>query len=888
MRVWSIVSAAFFAVAVCARAAGAAPPSGASPGPAGSAASQSSEAASGPAAYARVIKDAEKQVGLFTIYREQGRVALELQTSQFDRDFLEHVVPANGLGGFGFHSGDMFAQEARVVHFHQDGSHVAMIWPHTRFIAAPGTPLGTAVRESTADSVQAVLSVIAEDKTNGKVLVDLSPLLGDTLDLGNTLSDTVKNEENPQGAYRLDPTRTYFGATKAFPKNVIIEADETFASAKPDMINTVPDARFVQMRVKYNLADILSSPDYMPRLYDDRVGFWEDPHIGFGNDTTRDNYLWYVLRWNLQPSDPSRGLSPAKKPIVFYLDNSIPTEYRAPVREGILEWNKAFQRIGIADALQVRDAPNDRSWDPDDIRYNVIRWVTDEKSEFGAEAQIIWDPRTGEIFRGGVLLDSNLVRTAKIGEKILLGPLASVRDDVIVPVVPNPGASTHDERLFAAGEQREAAFGETALEMTGSGMSLDRFSRDRLKAVVMHEVGHDFGLSHNFIGHNAYTTSQVKSNAFTLHYGTTSSVMEYWPVNIWPRGQSRGTFYPLTLGTYDYHAIHWGYAAVPGARSPQAEVPTLARWASVWSDSRYSFAGDEDGFFDGHAVDPRTAPFMLTDRPIDWCDTQLRLTKGLVGALDRHFPRAQAPWDDQRFAFLALMSRYNTCASSMMHYMAGEYLSRARVGDFGARPPLTAVPRPVEQRAFSMLDRYLFSDSAWRFSPTTLRRLVYTEYMPFANFGYDPTPRHDVSVSQLAAKAQNAALAYMFSPLVLQRLADLPMKAQPGATMTTADLFVWTQRSIFGDLDGSHVGTTEVHRNLQRRYARFLAHMAVEPTTGTPYDAQAMAHHELVALSHSIKHALRLSSLNVQTRAHLEAMQLDVNRALEARQVISG
>jgi Met-zincin/Domain of unknown function (DUF5117) len=843
----------------------------------------------GPAVYMNAVADSEKQSGLFTLYRKEGHLAMELSSDQMDHDYLEHVVPANGLGGFGFEPGDVFAQEARIVRFHDAGGNVAMIWPHTRFIATANTPLATAVRESTADSVETLLPVIARDPGNGKILVDMSPLLGDTLDLGNALSETVKNPENPMGGYRLDPSRTYFGPTKTFPKNIIIEADETFASSKPDVIDTVTDPHSIQMRVKYNITEILSTPGYMPRLYDDRVGFWEDPHIGFGDDSKRDNHLWYILRWDVEASDPTQHLSPAKKPIVFTLDDSIPVEYRPPVRAAILEWNKAFERIGVSNAVQVQDVPQDGAYDPDDIRFNVVRWITNAVSDFGAEAQIVWDPRTGEIFRGGVLLDSNLVRRAKYGYQLTVAPNASANE--IVPVTPRRSyAPVHTEAEYARGMRNEVNFGLAALDIMygGDGLYLDSYSRDVLKAVTLHEVGHDFGLSHNFIGHNAYTAGELQSKTFTQASGIASSVMEYSPVNLWPKGMSRGALWQTTLGPYDYHVIHWGYAAIPNASTPSAEVATLSRWASTYTNPKYTFAGDEDGFYDGHAVDPRVAPFMLSDQPINWCRTQLQLTESLVGGLDRHFPRVQSPWEDERVAFLALMTRYNTCASSMMHYIGGEYLSRARVGDPGARAPLTPVPRAQEQQAFSTLDRYMLSDSAWRFSPVTLSRLVYTEYMPFSNFGYDPAPRHDVSIAQLAARMQNAVLGYLFSPLVLQRLDDLPSKSRPGRTMTLSDLFVWTQRGVYGDLQAGKPGTTQVHRNLQRRYARMLGKMAIQPVTGTPYDAQALARYELLALSASIQRNLGRGNLDLQTKAHLEAMQADVKRSLDTRAVVPG
>jgi Met-zincin/Domain of unknown function (DUF5117)/Domain of unknown function (DUF5118) len=842
-------------------------------------------ATAGPAVdYDKFVKSAESQPGLFTVWRKDGKVYLEIRDDQLDTDFLEHVLPANGLGGFGFDSGQQFDQPGRIVRFHDTGKAVALVWPHTLFLAKPGTALATAVRESTADSVEAVLPVLAQNKTKKTQIVDASPLLGDILDLGNDLNDAVGAARKPEGAYRLDETRTYFGPSKAFPDNVIIEADQTFASIKPDTIDTVPDPRFVQMRVKYNFAQILSSPGYMPRLYDDRVGYWEDPHVGFDYDSQISNGRFYVLRWGLEPSDPTKPLSPPKKPIVYYLDRSIPDEYRAAVRDGILEWNKAFEKIGISNAIAVLDPPDDPAWDPDDIRYSVIRWITDAPSEFGAEAQIVWDPRSGEIFRGGVLLDSNLGRSAKFAEQNLLAALG---------ISPN-GAETHkqtnrrfaamaDDSDFGRGLEVESAFGATALTLMGQTGDLDEFVYERIKAVTMHEVGHDFGLSHNFIAHNAYSPDDLRSAAFTKAHGTSASVMDYWPVNLWPKGTSHGSFSPTTLGTYDYHVIHWGYAAVPGAQTPQDEVPTLARWASAASDPRYAFAGDEDGDFSGgHAVDPRAAPFLLTNKPIDWCTGQLDMTKGFIATLDRRFPQVQQPWSDERVAFLSLLARYNTCASSLTHYIAGEYLTRSRVGDPGVLTALSPVPRSEEWRAFSLLDKYLFAESNWNFSPTTLDRLTYVEYMPFSSFGYDPQDRHDVPVVEVIGKMQTRALASMFAPLVLERLADLPTKARPGTTMSLVDLFTWSQASIFGDLAGG----SQIHRNLQRSYARMLAHMITAPDAGTPLDAQALARAELTDLEGRIKRSLGHTGLDLQTRAHLVAMQTDVERALGAQTVL--
>ena len=198
------------------------------------------------------------------------------------------------------------------------------------------------------------------------------------------------------------------------------------------------------------------------------------------------------------------------------------------------------------------------------------------------------------------------------------------------------------------------------------------------------------------------------------------------------------------------------------------------------------------------------------------------------------------------------------------------------------------VPRADEKRAFAMLDRYLFSNDAFHYDSRTLRRLVYSEHETFSNFGAVFVPRHDLSVADLAGRVQLRTLAYMYAPLTLARLADLPTKAKPGETMTLSDLFQWSQKSIFGDIANGHVAqATQVHRNLQRRYATMLRTLALEPPRGTPYDAQALARYELVALDHDLTAASSRSGYDLQTRAHIAALHEDVSRSLKAQRVVA-
>ncbi|HMD02235.1 MAG TPA: zinc-dependent metalloprotease [Candidatus Baltobacteraceae bacterium] len=875
----------------------------ASPAPAGKGLATAPPSDEASVSYGKFVAGLEKHEGLFTLYRKENHLYIELSQDQFDKDYYEHATQANGLGGWQILSGDQFAQDARIVRFVKvDEKHVALIYPQQRFVSQPGTPIADAVKLSTADSVFAVVPIAAESTAGGKTVIAADFLLSDNLDLGTKISTAVEDPKNPLGAYRLDPTRTYFGSLKAFPKNVVIEADQTFASAKPDVIDTVVDPRSIQMRVVYNFAELLSSPSYMPRLVDNRVGYFHLPHLHFDRDAywvSRDAN--YIVRWNMQATDPSRP-SPAVKPMVFTLSNTIPLQYRPTIRNALLAWNKAFENIGILNAVQVQEQPNDPAFDPDDIRYNTIRWLTEANSGGFAEAQFEFDPRTGEIFRTGILIDADLIQgfgylerdafvqpiAALSGSPTLRTALASGSDPALWdPETPATARSFHQPIWHAdIGARTQFQFGALALGATGQDVPAGYIS-DFLTWIVLHESGHDFGLMHNFIAHDAYTLDQLRSRSFTAQYGVGSSVMAYTPVNVWPKGYSHGQYWQTTLGPYDYHVIHWGYAPIPSAKTPEAEVPTLDRWASAATQPRFAFASDEDVAWNGHAVDPRVGQWMLSDRPVAWCETQLALARSVLHSLDSHFPQAQQPWDQERAAFGLVMFEYNSCATAMTHYVAGEYLSRGRSGDPGApRTPLTPVSRSDELRAFQDLSRYLYADDAWQISPTTLRRMVYSEYEPVLDFGYDPLPRFDISLTALVANVQARTLVYMFSPLVLQRLDDLPTKAAPGTTMSLVDLFAWTQNGVFGDLQNGRMPASPMRRNLQRMYAKLLAHTAVNPSKGTPYDAQALARYELNGLAATLKRDLAKGNLDLQTRAHLLALAVEVDRALETKTVL--
>ena len=834
--------------------------------------------------YADLSKAAQPQHGLFTIWRKDAKVFIEVSPKQLDTDFIQTAVPRNGIGGYFFFNGSVDFAPARLIRFSRVDDKIAITWPNTDFVAPQGSPIANAVAQTFAPSLVDVAAIVSIDPATGDIVFDASPFLGDIMNTAEVLKQNL-GIQSPENAYRLDSQRTYFGPTKAFPDNVIIEADQTFASDEPNVIDNVPDARSLQIKIDYNIAQAPDNSDYMPRLADDRVGYFDNIHLDFGNDDARSRDLRYIIRWNEQPSDPSKRVSPSKHPLVFYLSNTIPTEYRPAVRDALLTWNKAFLPLGISDAVIVKDQPDpsvDPTWDADDIRYNVIRWLTESNGGGFAEAQIVYDPRTGQEFHTGIVVDADLMQ---------FGGLTYPFE--VEPQVTGLKSFANTERAYATGMRREAGFGIEALQMMGLTARYQipqQFKYEFLKSIILHESGHDWGLQHNFIGSEAYSMKQLQDKSFTSRNGVASSVMEYSPINLWPKGYHQGDYFQTTLGPYDYYVIHWGYGHISGAGSPQDEKPTLNRWASAWSDPRYRFASDEDvSWRDAHAIDPRNNHWDLSNDTLGWCDTRLKLANSLISGLNSRYPQPGESYEEERDAFGFAFGEYLTCAVMPEHFIGGEFLSRAHAGDPHSTVPLTPEPRSEEQRAFAMLDRYIFGDSAWNMSSQLLDRMTYTEWSPFWENGawaYNPTARHDVPIAEVAEGIQDQELGIMFQPAMLQRVDDLSLKARSGQTMSLADLFSWTQASVFGDLRSGLTTIPLIHRSEQQTYAAMLSGILLTPAAGTPYDAQALARAELTNLQSELHTALSSSKLDTMTRAHLEDLAVRVSRTLDARTVV--
>lgn len=822
--------------------------------------------------YTTFLHGAEQQSGVIDMVRKDDELYFDLGPQSFGQTYIVSPSLASGVGSGAF-AGRVY--EPFLVTFKRVGKRVLWISPNTRYVARAGSAQANSLAVSVADSVLLSSPIVAEDTAKNHVIIAPSLFLTDFegigADLGRSgaqpaVSGLLLSVARP--SYSVDATKSYYGPTKGFPRNDEISVNLTFTGPQ-SALPTVPDGRGIPLIVHYSIiAPPEPDPSFVPRYADDRVGYFITARKRYDDDSLASPFERFIERWNLD-----RG------PIVFYLTNEIPPEYRDTVRRGLLAWNEAFARIGRRDVIGVRDQPADPNWDPDDARYSTVRWITSDRPDFAAYSPAVADPRTGQIIRAEVVIDGESLRAIKRGYVDTIVPLRRI-DTALAP--PAPQTQSEDMCDYAAGSLSQAALGTMLLAAQGHGTPADRerYATSWLYSMVMHETGHTLGLRHNFEGSTAYTQAQLHDPQFTSEHGTTASVMDYTPVNLAAPGKRQAAFFPNRLGPYDYWAIAYGYQRFANVHSSAEEVPYLRAIAERSTRPGLAYGTDEDAA-EPAAIDPHIARFDLSDDPLAYDRDMLELNESIARTLNRPYAGDTRSYQEIRASLVTILNNELTAIDLGAHYIGGIYTSRAHRGQPGAGPPFRSISRTEQRRAFELIDRYVFSARAFSYSPELLNELTTTRF----GFHWDSGDlrRPDFPLREVVAEIQDDALSTMFSAPNLSRIADQSLKvARPADTMTLHDLFAWTNAAIFDDLGSASIAPT--HRELQRRFADLEMEIALLPSfvldsLGLPRETQALARQSLVTIVGRLDTALA-AARDPSTRAHLADLRSRVHGAL--------
>ena len=800
------------------------------------------------AAYATFTAGMNRSSGLFDVLSKNGVYYFDLGPDGFDRTFVIEPSIASGFGEA--YTGRSF--EALPIKFVRDGQRVLWVVPNSNFVVPTSSWAKLALAHSTSDSIVGISSIVAENPDTKHIVIAPAIFAGDFADVASVLNPPAPGGGViiigvPRAAYALQPAESSIVAAKALPANVEVTANLEF-TAPADVSPVVADRRGARVTMHYSIVALRQNTGFRPRSADDRVGYFVDTLKRLDDDEDRSPFVRYIFRWDMR-----------KKPIVFYLTDEIPPEYRPAVRRGLLAWNAAFARIGVHDAIEVRDQPKDPSWDPDDARYNTVRWIVSDEPSFGASTNVYTDPYTGEIYRASIVIDGASMRAVR----------SNYSEEVLPALASGSG--------LGAQSTAQAVFAQTAFETLGIPVDRLAFAKDWLQSAVTHEAGHALGLRHNFAGSTLYSLAQVHDPHFTAAHGLSASVMDYLPVNVSPPRVRQGSYFQLNLGPYDYWAIEYGYTT---SLSPQS----VARLSSR-PEYRYGTDEEASGIT---ALDPRISPFDLSSDPLGFDAEQFALTRAIVGRLDAHFPKDDTSYYDERVAFLGVMQNYARASLLAVRYLGGEYTSKTHRGQPGGRPPFVPVPRATARTAFDLLANNVFAPQAFDF-PKALMEDLGPDY--FHGWGDAYSLRPDFPLVAYANSIQDTILNSLFSTVTLGRIYDAQSAGSDADTLQLSDVFEWTRGAAFSGLDDADA-MSAAHRELQRHFVDLMIAYQAAPSAllqraYAPREAQALARYELGRIDELATRTLGRPNLDVTTRAHLQDIQARVRRALNGVNILS-
>ena len=848
-----------------------------------------------PQPFAAVIKDTKKTDGLFTLHQKDEKVWIELRPEDFNKPFFLAPKLATGIGESMLFGGLMdFSQ---VVEFRRVYNQVQLIAVNTDFVAKPGTPEGRAVAAAFSPSLLASTPVASQPKPDNKaVLADANALfMNDMFGLGMRLQRAYR-----QG-YGFDARNSAITLTRGTPDAIQIEVMAHYATASiavpqpgsppgapvPSVPATLPDPRSLFMTLHYTLAKLPEQP-MAGRAADARIGYFTDTQYDFGDDVARTPAVRRVMRWRLEKKDPAAPLSEPVKPIVYWLDRTIPLKYRDAIASGVLEWNKAFERIGFKDAIQVKVQPDDADFDTLDGGAS-IRWMTNSSPAFGAIGPSRADPRSGEILGANIGFESLSSRNIRAARAQILNNadwsrLMQTQEDGALDAARRAAATggrhADGSALCEAAEigAEQLAYALDVLEARGvdpEGPQAQAFVLAYLKDTTMHEVGHTLGLRHNFRASRAFSDREVSDPEFTRTHALTGSVMEYAPINLAAPGGPDVAPFQTTLGPYDYWAIEYAYKPI----APQDEKAELARIASRSAEPELAFGTDEDNFL---GIDPEALMFDLGNDPLAFAKKRLAIARDLFKRQEsRELSRDQDYAVLRRSLFYALADVARS-AGVLARQIGGVRTLRDHPGS--GREPLQAVPAAAQRDALDALARGLFTADSLSISPMLAARLApdfqeRSEQIKFSSAAVQT----EFALPQRVLGLQRALLNHLMSDTVAARILDNQGIAARGDALQLSELYGRLDRDIWSELSGRAGDIPAPRRELQREHLNRVAALLLRPNAATRVDTRGLVRVQAQALLVRLQAAQQRGGWSADARAHLQDSADTLAQALSAR-----
>lgn len=839
--------------------------------------------------YEEILKDSTKSEGPLTLYLKKKDVYLELDPSQLGRYWYIQGAFHTGASPFGVTAGFPIGRDFQAVDAFRLEKRDEEIWlyvPNLAWRWKSDDPMAKAAERSFPEGVLGSYKIEVEHPDTKKMLVKITDFFyGDLFDL-NTI--VMMSMGKP---YQLDRSKTRVTSIEGYPENLVIHVDMYYTAGRMTMGGPEGFAGILGMGGKSHLADDRSLPfsvtyllypqkksDYVPRLADPRVGYFVQQFFDHERFMELDRTTRLINRWNIKKKDPNAALSEPEKPIVWYIDDSVPRKWREACAEGILRWNKAFEKIGIRNAIVVKYKTEEDKWSHSDMRYNVLRFTDSEDAGY-AVALFRTDPFTGEIVNASINVDANMVMYVGQEYTWIVNPATYSWSTLLKEVTlneENKASQTLDVNnrplpiwnlcTLGEGKLSSATFGWLALSaLHPLSMSRDEYVKEFLADVVSHEMGHCLGLRHNFVGSTELSINELKNPNITKEKGISSSVMDYVPVNIAAVAQGKGDFYSKTIGTYDIFAIEYGYTDF-GIKDPVKELPYLQKIAAKNGRPGHAFMTDENA----DLFDPYVVRFDISKNPLEAAETSIYVAKRLLEQADKRYPQKGKPYSDlARAVQIAMSQTFRNCLLAS-RFVGGLHGRRNFAGDENEQPTLVPVDPQLQRKALRIMVDNLLREDAFRLSDKILLNLS----PDYNSEVYDEAP-----IKDMISSLQRAVVVRLISATTVRRVNNNAYKLRgKNGALTLPELYGAVVGNVFAEIGtGRKIGV--LRRELQRFTLEGLITQAMAPPGGIEEDARVICWDTLARLQKRLASA---KAEDEMTRIHLRDMKNRIDRVMKS------
>ena len=766
-----------------------------------------------------ITEDATTQEGLFTVHKVTDKYYFELPVELLDRELLVVSRISGHVKGLNFGGAGMKSRPQQVVRWQKLDDNILLRSVSYNSVADEDNPISLSVRNNNFEPIIATFPIATTKADDAAYVIEVGKLFTTDVPMIGALSkDQRKNFEIKS----LDKDRSLIVRTNAFPKNVEVRHVLTYQGTKlPD--NQLTDALSIEMNQSF--VELPETP-MQPRLYDPRVGYFSIQQTDYGIDEQRAPKRRYITRWRLEPKDPeayARGeLTEPIKPIVYYIDPATPTKWRPYIKQGVDDWQEAFEAAGFKNAIMAKAPPSaeeDPDWSPEDVRYSVIRYITTDIQN--AQGPHVHDPRSGEILESDILWYHNVMN--------LLRNWFFIQTAAINKAAQRP---QFDDEIMG---------------------QLIRF-------VSAHEVGHTLGLPHNMGSSVAYPVDSLRSPTFTATHGTAPSIMDYARFNYVAQPEDGVQQLMPRIGEYDEWSIIYGYRRIPKAQSAEAERATLNEWIKERAaNPAYRYGAQQR-----RVVDPSTQTEDLGDDAVYASGLGLNNLKRIVPQLIDWTTEDARGYEDLAELYGQVVGQFRRYAGHVANNVGGVYNYQKTADEEGVI--FSPVPRARQAAAVSWLNENVFATPDWLIVPDILQRI------------------EDGGTLERLRSFQEGTLQLLFDPDRLVRMNEQSAFASR-STYPMTQLFDDTRRAIFSEVRTGRVPDV-YRRNLQRAYVERMAELLQLTDAKYDHtDIKAVARGTLATLDETLKDAAKRGRSNDLSRYHFADLRARTQEVLEMGRV---